>query len=342
MTLAHFVQTRHARRATPPPPTARCRRLPGRWTRRCRAACPCRRRLAPRLEPGVVGRLQRTVQRRGVVAAVVLQRHRRLVRERIVRNEVAPAQLDPIDAGVMRHRVHQPLQQERRLRPAGAAIRIHRHRVGEDRLHLAVNHRSLVHPRQQRRVQIGRHTGREGRQIGAHVGQRAHAQRQEMSVLVDRHLRGRDMVAAMRIRHETFVTFGGPLHRLAHLAGRPGDDRLLGVVIDLRPEPAAHVGRHHTQLVLRDVQHEGAHQQPDYMRVLAGGVEREVTRRLVSKSPTAARGSIALGISRLFSSSSFTTFAAPANAASTPPCRQCASRNKRSRPHRHAPARHPA
>ena len=58
------------------------------------------------------------------------------------------------------------------------------------------------------------------------------------------------------------------------LARRPGDDGLLGVMVDLAAEAAAHVRRHHAQLVLGQMQHEGAHQQPDHMRVLAGGGQR--------------------------------------------------------------------
>ena len=247
------------------------------------------RRRAPCLEAGAVGRLQRRVQRRLVVAAVVLQRHRRLVRERVGGNEVLPPQLDAVHAGVVRDHVHQALQQERRLRPAGAAIGVHRHGVGEHRLHLAVDHRGLVNAGQQRGVQIGRHARREGGQIGAHVGQRRDAQRQEIAVRVQRHLGGADMVAAVRVGHEAFVALGGPLHRPAQLAGGPGDDRLLGVVVDLRAEAAADVGRHDAQLVLRDVQHEGAHQQADDVRVLAGGVQRVVAGGRIEVADRGAR-----------------------------------------------------
>ncbi len=45
-------------------------------------------------------------------------------------------------------------------------------------------------------------------------------------------------------------------------------------MIDLRAEAAADIGGDDAQPRFRDVQHEGAHQQPDHMRVLAGRVER--------------------------------------------------------------------
>ncbi len=189
----------------------------------------------------------------------------------------------------MRDHIDQPLQQERRLRPPGAAIGIHRDGVGEHRLHLGVDRRGLVTAGEQGGVQVSRHAGREGREIGAHVGERPDAQRQEVALRVQRHLGRRVVVAPVRVGHEAFRPLGGPLHRPAHLARRPGDDRLLGVVEDLGAEPAAHVGRHDAQLVLRDVQHEGAHQQADDVRVLAGGVEREIPARRIEVADRRAR-----------------------------------------------------
>ena len=160
---------------------------------------------------------------------------------------------------------------------------------------------------------------------------------EEIAVGVQRHLGGAVMVAAVRIRHEAFGTLGGPLHRAAHLAGRPGDDRLLGVMIDLRTEPAADIGRHDAQLVLRDVQHEGAHQQPDHVRVLAGGIEREVAAVGVEFADRGARlhgvrdqpvvGQIELH------------HLAPLSRTPRrpPPCRRYASRSRCCRGHRRAP-----
>ncbi len=75
-----------------------------------------------------------------------------------------------------------------------------------------------------------------------------------------------------------FATVGGPFHRAAQLAGGPGDDGFLGVVVDLAAEAAADVRCYDAQFGFGDVQHEGAHQQADDVGVLAGGVEREVTR----------------------------------------------------------------
>jgi len=66
-----------------------------------------------------------------------------------------------------------------------------------------------------------------------------------------------------------------------HLAGGPGHDRLFGVVVNLRSETAADIGGHNPQPRLRDVQHKGAHQQADHVRVLARRVQRVFAGRAV-------------------------------------------------------------
>ncbi len=244
---------------------------------------------APLLESGPVGRLQRHIQRRVVVAAVVLQRHRRLVGEGVVGNEIPAPDLDSIHVHLARRDIDEALEQVCRLRAAGAAIGIDRHGVGEHRAHLDIDRRRRVNAGEQGRVQIGRDAGREGRQIGADIGERRDAQRQELAVLVQRQLCGRDVVAPMRVGHERFGTVRRPLHRPLQLAGGPGNDRLLGVVVDLGAEAAADIGRKDAQLAFRDMQHERAHQQPDHVRVLAGRVEREVARGRVEIADRGAR-----------------------------------------------------
>ena len=97
------------------------------------------------------------------------------------------------------------------------------------------------------------------------------------------------VVAAMRVGHEAFRALGGPFDRAPQFAGGPGDDRLFGIVIDLGAEAAADIGGDDPQFRLRDVQHEGAHQQADHMRVLAGRVERVVAGGAVEVADRGAR-----------------------------------------------------
>jgi hypothetical protein len=69
-------------------------------------------------------------------------------------------------------------------------------------------------------------------------------------------------------------------------------------MVDLGAEAAADVGRDHAQLVLRDLQHERAHRQPDDVRVLGRQWSVSMSEG-ASYTAHAARGSSAFGITRL-------------------------------------------
>ena len=236
-------------------------------------AARLRRRLAL-VEPRIVDRLEREVERGGVVADVVLEGHRRLVGELVRLDQVLPPDLHAVDPQLARGLVHQALEQVRGLGPPGAADRVHRHGVGEDRLHLGVDRGDDVRPGEERAVEIGRDGRGERREIRPHVGERAHAQAAELAVGVQRQLGVGDVVPAVGVGQEGLAAVGGPLHRPADPLRRPEDQQLLGVVEDLRAEAAAHVGRHHAQLVLRHLQGERAQEQARQVRVLRRGVER--------------------------------------------------------------------
>ena len=154
----------------------------------------------PRRKTGDVGQLQRRLQRRIVVAGVVLQRDRRLIRE--LADEVAPAQLRRVDLQLARGGLDQALDDVGRLRPSRAAVGIDRRGVGEHRGHFAVDLRRGVLAGEQRRVQDGRNARSEGREVGAEVGGGLHAHGEELAVLVERELGHRDVVAAVRVGQE--------------------------------------------------------------------------------------------------------------------------------------------
>ena len=223
-------------------------------------------------KPATSASLAGAVQRLRVIADVVQQRDRRLIRE--LRDEIAPADLGRIDLHLARRGFHQTLDDVGRFRPAGSAIGVDRRGVGEHRRHLAIDHRRRVLTREQRRVQNRRDARRERRQIRAHGCGGVHAHREELAVLVHRQLGDRDMVAAVRVRHERLAAIGSPLHRPVDLLGSPGDDHVLGVQIDLRAEAAADVRRDHAHLVLGQAEHEGRHQQALDVRILIRDVQR--------------------------------------------------------------------
>ena len=228
-------------------------------------------RLACR-EAGDIRHLVRFVERRVVVAGVVAERDRRLVRKRA--DEVAAADFVLRDAEIHADLVDEPLDHVRGLGPSGAAVGVHRGGVGERRGHLRVDRGRRVLPREQRRVQDRRDARGERRQVRAHRGRRVHAHREELAVLVAGHLGVRDVVAAVRIREKAFAALGRPLDRAIDALRRPDHRRLFGVEVDLRAEAAADVRRDHPHLVLRQAEHERGHEQALDMRILVGDIER--------------------------------------------------------------------
>ena len=164
-----------------------------------------------RREAGVIDRLHRGVERRTEIADVIGHDHGRLVREG--RDEVLAAQFRRIDLQLPRRGFHHPLDQKTRFGTARAAIGVDRRGVGVDADHLGVDGRNVVLARQQRRIEIGRHRGREQRHIGAEIGVGLDPQAQNLVVLVERHLGLRDVVAAMGVGEEGLGAVAGPLHR---------------------------------------------------------------------------------------------------------------------------------
>ena len=234
-----------------------------------------------RLEPGPVHLLQRRVQHLAEVAAVIGLLHRRHVRHGRRRHHVAAAQLHPVNPGLERGGVNQPLDDVVALRPPGAAVGVHWHRVGEHADHVGVDrleaidagqHLGARHRRDHRRV-VG--------QVGAHVGDVAYPHRQELAVLVQRDLTLHDVVAAVRVGQERLAALAGPLHRTAQLAGGVAGQRVLGVQEQLHAEAAAHVGRDDAEPVLGHVEHGAGQHAFDAPAALGVGVQGPAPARRV-------------------------------------------------------------
>ena len=218
--------------------------------------------------------LHRLRQRRLVVAGVIERSDHGLVREGP--HEILLAQVRRIEPKLARRDFDQPLDHEGRFGTSGAAIGIDRHRVGIDRIHLAIDRGDVVLPRQQRRIEIGRHRRREGRHIGAEIGDRLHRHADDLVVRVEAELGMGDVIAAMRVGDEGFRTVRGPFHRTRDLLRGPQAHDLFRIDEDLRAEAAADIRRDHPQLVLGRNPDKGRDHQPRHMRILAGGPEREM------------------------------------------------------------------
>ena len=224
-------------------------------------------------EAGVVGDLEELVEGGVVVAAVVDDGERGLVGELLGLDEVAAAELGGVDAELARRLVDDALELVAALGAAGAAVGVDGHGVGEDRLDVHVGERGPVGAAGGWAVQVGgRHRGEEA-EVGAEVGVGLGAEGEEHAVLVEGELDLRRVVAALGVGDEGLGAAGGPFHRPAEELGGAGDEGLLAVVEDLRAEAAADVRGDDAQLGLGDAEDEGAHQEADDVRVLAGGEE---------------------------------------------------------------------
>ena len=82
------------------------------------------------------------------------------------------------------------------------------------------------------------------------------------------------MIAGLIVSDEALRARRHPLDGTAQPPGRPRRDRLLGIVLALVTEPAAHVGRDHPHAAFGDTELTG-HDAADEVRDLRGGIERE-------------------------------------------------------------------
>ena len=225
-----------------------------------------------RREALVVGLRKRLIERGRKVAGVIVHQDRSLVRKRL--DEVCAAELGGVAPRLTRRDLNQTLDDECRLRAAGAAIGVDRRGVGVDRVDLAIDIGDRVLARQQRRVKIRRHGGREGREISAEIGDRMDAQAGDLAARVEREFGMRDMVAPVRVREKRLGPIGSPFDRPVDLLRRPDADGLLGIDEDFRAEAAADIGRDDAKLILRRKADEGREDDPRDMRVLARRIKR--------------------------------------------------------------------
>ncbi len=204
------------------------------------------------LEARPVGELHRPVHVLLVVAAVVVHADGIAVRHRVGLDQVHAAQCDPIDAELACGEVDEPLDRERHLRSAGAAIGLGRHGVGVDR-----------HGPQRRRWD-GVGAGDQARTLRergerhaarAHIADVGRAHRQELSILAQGELDLHDEVAPLVIAEEGLRAGRRILDRTAKLARGPQDQPELDEDTVAGAEIAADVVGQHPQLVGGNAEH---------------------------------------------------------------------------------------
>ena len=200
-----------------------------------------RRLAAALLEAVVVGKLQRLVEHRLEIAAVIGGADRGLVRHLRFFDQVAPPQLHRIDAGHARRLIDHALEHVACLRPPGAAIGRGRQRVGEDALGRYVDQLDVVHARQAAGEIPRRNIGADRAHIGAEIADVAHAQRQKFSLLVERELGLGVNVARLVVGQERFRPRRHPVNRPAEFLGADQNRDVFRIRSGLEPECAADV-----------------------------------------------------------------------------------------------------
>ena len=231
-------------------------------------------RLLLRAEGLVADDLERAVQPADEVAGVELEPRRDRVRLVERRDVVEPPDLRRVLADAMRERVHRPLDRVRRLRAAGAAVRVGRRLVREhagalERVALDVVDAAVEERAEQRDA------GRHELVVRAHVGEQLHAHAAQLPLLRRGELDVLDHAAAVDRGDVRLGPLLDPLHRRAELPRDREAERLLRVDVQLRAEAAADVGCDHAELPLGNPERQ-RERRPQDVRDLRRGPDREL------------------------------------------------------------------
>ncbi len=198
--------------------------------------------------------LQAALERGVIVAAVelVLALERRDGGDRVrhlgVRHQIAAAELDAVDAQVLRHDVEQPFAEEIGLEAARPAIGADRRLVGELQRDVDVDVLDPVGPGHELRDVACPH-----RAVGAHIGADVHigvtAQSQDGAVARAGDLHVAFRLARMVHAHQVLAAILGPFHRPPGLPRRERNQKVLRIEFAARAEAAADVVLHDLDLV---------------------------------------------------------------------------------------------
>ncbi len=244
------------------------------------------RRGAPRLETVELGHLRGLLHVAFEFAAVVGEGERGLVRHRLGRDQVDPAQLVRTDAEFARGDIDDALDRIGRLRPAGAAIGRGRHGVGQDAARLRVHRRDVIDAGGAADI-ADRPTGAAG-DIGAEIRVPAQPQRGEFVLGIEPQFHRDAHLARLLVGEEALGAIGDPAHRAMHLARRPGDQRVFRLHAGLHAERAADIHRQHADIGRLDVEVAVRHAVAQVVRRLMRGVHHDPAVR-ADLRPGAAR-----------------------------------------------------
>src|SRR6185437_298214 len=220
-------------------------------------------------------------QHRGEVfgkgAAVKAMAQRRLIGKGSGGNDVTAPQLRALDAEFGGGEVDEPLHDEIRFRPTGAAIDRHRYGVGGNALDADMDRGNVVNPRRHAR-HIVEHGIGDG--VGAEIAGIGKLEREELAFSIEGQRALGPDVARLEIGEKGFAAARIPFDGPAELARRPGEHRVFGIYRGAHAEAAADIAGDDADAVHGDAEARG-HGEFDAVNALAHRVNGEALRRFV-------------------------------------------------------------
>ena len=199
-----------------------------------------------------IGDIHRPIHVLFVAAAVIEHADGIAVRHGFRPHQVFAPQRDAVDAELVGRGIDQPLDGEGHFGPAGTAIGLGRHGVGE--------HRDRAQRRGRNGIGAGNKSGalaqrRQRDAARADIADIGGAHREEAAVVVERQLDLGDQIAALVIAEKGFRAGRREFHRPAEFLRRPQHQAEFDKDAVAGAEIAADIVRQHAQPVGRDAEH---------------------------------------------------------------------------------------
>ena len=226
----------------------------------------------PRREALSVRRRAGCIEQRAVVAGILAQVGRVGPGQGGRRQQIAPAHLDGVAAEPPGCGVDQPLGNVDAFGLAGAAKIAGRRRVGMEGAHLIIDCRHGIDIGDDI-AGVAQRDDAAGREIGAQIAGRAHADGEDAAFAVERHFGPAGLLPAADVAQQAFIAPADPFDRPAEPARCPHREALLGIEHILDAEAAADIRHLHGDLLWRDTEYLRRQGLAHGMRLAAVGVE---------------------------------------------------------------------
>ena len=186
-----------------------------------------------------------------IVAVVEGHPERIGVWQRLHREQILPAQRDPIEPELLRGEIDEALHHEHGFRAPGRAIRPRRDGIGQHGARAKARGRHLIDARHHLDALLER---RERYGVRADIRRVGAAHGEETAIRVQGQLGLQREIAPLIVGEERLMPLAGPLHRLPHTPCRPCDECEFGEEAAPRSVIAAHVVHHDPDALGRHVQ----------------------------------------------------------------------------------------